>query len=283
MRWLIEPGLFASHEVRLALAAGVVVALVSSAVGVLVVMRGQSFAGHALTDVSAAGGSGATVVGVSPLAGFVGLSVVAAVAMDLIGLRRVKGRDVATGVVLGAALGLTALFLHFDTTLSASTGVTQQVLFGSIFTVSAATVAAAASAGAAVLVGLALLYRPLVLSSLDEDLARTKGVASRLVGAGFLVAMAVAVGLASLAVGSILATALLVGPAATATRRSSSLLRAFLWAAALSVGSTATGVVLSYDSAAWLPGSEGLPVSFFIVAIIFVSYLASGVGRVESR
>ena len=55
--------------------------------------------------------------------------------MDLVGVQRLRGRDVATGIVLGAATGLAALFLYLDTTSSATTGATQQILFGSIFTV----------------------------------------------------------------------------------------------------------------------------------------------------
>ncbi|HYY19041.1 MAG TPA: metal ABC transporter permease, partial [Streptosporangiaceae bacterium] len=91
--WMVEPGFFSSEPVRTAAALGGVVAVVSAVVGVFTVMRGQSFGGHALGDVAAAGGSGALLVGLSPLAGFVGLSIVGAGVMDLIGVRRVPGRD----------------------------------------------------------------------------------------------------------------------------------------------------------------------------------------------
>ena len=69
---VFEPGFFASPQVHVAATIGGVVAVVSAVVGVFTVMRGQSFAGHALGDVSAAGGSGALLIGLSPLAGFVG-------------------------------------------------------------------------------------------------------------------------------------------------------------------------------------------------------------------
>jgi len=65
--WLIEPGLFANHSVDNALAVGAVVAVVSAVVGIFTVLRGQSFAGHALTDVATAGGAGAFLAGVAPL------------------------------------------------------------------------------------------------------------------------------------------------------------------------------------------------------------------------
>ena len=129
-------------------------------VGVFTVMRGQSFAGHALTDVSAAGGSGALLIGLSPLAGFVGLGVVGAGVMDMIGVQRLRGRDLATGIVLGAAIGLAALFLYLDTTTGATTGATQQILFGSIFTTTRGTIPIVAVLGAVALAAIAAIYRP---------------------------------------------------------------------------------------------------------------------------
>ena len=86
------------------------------AVGVFTVIRGQSFAGEALGDIGAAGGSSAYLVGVAPLWGFVGISVAAAGVMELIGIQRARGRDLATGIVLGAGFGLAALFLYLGTT-----------------------------------------------------------------------------------------------------------------------------------------------------------------------
>src|SRR6516164_9976746 len=130
---VFEPGFFTSPQVHVAVSIGAVVAVVSAVTGVFTVMRGQSFAGHALGDVSAAGGSGALLIGLTPVTGFVGLGIVGAGVMDMIGVRRVRGRDLATGIVLGSAIGLSALFLHLTTTTSATTGAVQQVLSGSIF------------------------------------------------------------------------------------------------------------------------------------------------------
>ena len=96
--WVIEPGFFASPPVHVALVIGGVVAVVSAVTGVFTVMRGQSFGGHALGDVSAAGGSGALLIGFSPVAGFVGLGIVGAGVMDLIGVQRLRSRDLATEI-----------------------------------------------------------------------------------------------------------------------------------------------------------------------------------------
>ena len=111
----------------------------SAVVGTFTVLRGQSFAGHSLADIGSAGGSAAFLVGVNPLYGFIAMNVVSAGVMELIGIRRPRGRDLSTGIVLGAALGLAALFLYLDTTSTSTTGATANVLFGSIFTLSTAT------------------------------------------------------------------------------------------------------------------------------------------------
>ena len=111
-----------------------IVAVVSGVVGVFTVIRGQSFAGHALADIGTAGGSAAFLVGVSTLYGFVALNVVGGGGDGADRHPRPRGRDLATGIVLGAALGLAALFLYEDTVTSSTTGATVNVLFGSVFT-----------------------------------------------------------------------------------------------------------------------------------------------------
>ncbi|HLI00137.1 MAG TPA: metal ABC transporter permease [Acidimicrobiales bacterium] len=276
MHWIIEPGFFGSQPVQLALGIGAAVAVVSAIVGVFTVVRGQSFAGHALTDVATAGGSAAFLLGLSPVIGFVGISLIGSASMDAIGVQRVRGRDLATGIVLGAATGLAALLLYLDTTSTATTGAAQQVLFGSVFTATPSTIPIVAGFGAAALGLLALLYRPLLLASADPELAAARGVPVRLVGIGFLLALAVAVGLSSLVIGTILSTALLIGPAAAALRLTRSLGAAIGLAVAIGVAATWIGVLLAYDSVSWSADRQGLPVSFFIVAVTFVVYLLSG-------
>ena len=197
---------------------GSVTAVVSAVVGVFTVIRSQSFAGHALTDVATTGGSAAYYLGLAPLTGFIGGGLLGAGAMEVAGVQRVRSRDLATGIVLGAATGIAALFLYLDSTTSATTGATQQILFGSIFTVEPSTIPVTSGLGAVTVVGLAAIRRPLLLGSLSPDLATARGVRTRWVGLAFMVSMAVAVGLSSIAIGSILSTALLIGPAATALR-----------------------------------------------------------------
>jgi zinc/manganese transport system permease protein len=283
VRYVFEPGFFSSSPVHIAVVVGAISALVSGIVGVFTVMRGQSFAGHALTDVATTGGSGAFFFNFSPLVGFLGAGVLGAGAMDLIGVERLRGRDIATGIVLGFATGLAALFLYLDATKNATTGVSQQILFGSIFTLESSTIPLVVVMSVITLGVLFVIYRPLLLSSISSDLAAARGIRVRLVGVLFMVTLAIAVGLSSIAIGSVLSTALLIGPAATALRVTRNLRAALVVASVLGVGATWLGVVLAYDSFYWFPSSQGLPVSFFIVALIFVGYLASGLPALRRR
>ena len=145
MHYVFEPGFFASGPVHVALAVGTVVAITSAVVGVFTVTRGQSFAGHSLADIATTGGSGAFLVGVNQFWGYLAFGAGAAAFMEMIGIQRRRGRDVATGVVLGAALGLAALFLYLGTQYSTTTGASFTILFGSIFVLTPSTVPAPAA------------------------------------------------------------------------------------------------------------------------------------------
>jgi zinc/manganese transport system permease protein len=272
VHWLLEPGLFTNDSVRTAFLLGAMVSLVSAVVGVFTVLRSQSFAGHALTDVAMAGGAGASLAGVAPLLGFLGGGVLGAGAMDAIGVQRVRGRDIATGVVLGAATGLAALFLFLVASSSAATGSTQLILFGSVFTVETSTLPYVAGLSALVLTALVFIRRPLLLSSLNSELAAVRGVRLRWVGGAFMIMLAVSVGLSSIVIGSILSTALLIGPPASALKMSSHVTKAVSIAVGLGVAATWLGIVFAYDSYYWLPAHRGLPVSFFVVFVVVIEF-----------
>ena len=279
MHYLFEPGLLASGPVRTALLIGAVVAVTSGVIGVFTVIRGQSFAGHSLADVATTGGSGAFLIGLNQFWGFLAAGVVAAGLMEAIGVQRRRGRDVATGVVLGAALGGAALFLYLGTQQTSTTGASFTILFGSIFVVSGDTVPVLIVSGVIAILTVVVLARVLLLTSLSPDVAKARGVHVRLIGAAYLIALAISVSLSAVAIGAILSTALLIGPAATALRVSKSPAKAMAVAAASGLAATWIGIVLAYDSFYWPPHGHGWPVSFFVVVLVLAGYLLSYVRR----
>jgi zinc/manganese transport system permease protein len=280
---VFQTGFFTSAPVHTALIIGAVVAIVAGPLGLFTVMRGQSFAGEALGDIGTTGGSAAFLVGVGPLWGFLIVGVVAAAAMELIGIQRARGRDLATGIVLGASLGLAALFLYFDTTVHNTTGAAVTILFGSLFAVSTSTIPLVLTLAAVVLGVLSVIHRPLLLSTINPDLAAARGIPVRIVGASYLLALAVSVALCAITIGSLLSTALLIGPAAAALRVTKRPGVAAVLASLLGVVAIFIGIVLAYDSFDWPPHGHGWPVSFFITCMVFVLYLCSGVPAWHER
>src|ERR1700738_4393750 len=145
------PTMFEYEFMLNAFAASGIVAVLAGVVGYFLVLRGQTFAGHALSHVGFTGATGAVLVGVSPLWGMVGFTLAAGIGMGALG-EKLAGRDVAIGVILSLSLGFGLLFLHFFTAYATQL---TALLFGNVLGVNAATLAALAGIGAVSLIALA--------------------------------------------------------------------------------------------------------------------------------
>jgi zinc/manganese transport system permease protein len=252
---------------RHAFAAGALVAVVGGAVGFFLVLRSLAFAGHALSHVGFAGATGAVLVGANPLWGLLGFTLVAAVAMGMLG-DRLRGRDVAVGIVLSLALGLGVLFLYLYT--SHATQATS-ILFGNVLGVDGDTLLALAVLSVVCLGALAAISRPLLFATLSPELAEAKGVSLRLVSVLYLCVVAIAVAEAAQIVGVLLVFVLMVAPAATALRLTSRVGSGVASAIALAIGETWIGVALAYVTD-W-------PTTFWIVMTSCLVYVASTLKR----
>ena len=157
---------------RTAFAAAGVVAVVSGAVGYFLVLRGQTFAGHALAHVGFTGATGAILVGFSPLWGLVALTVLGGAGMGLLG-SRLQERDVAIGIVLAVSLGFGLLFLHFFTAYATQA---TALLFGNVLGVDIPTLWTLLGLGVLSLALLAAISRPLLFATLQPELAEARGV-----------------------------------------------------------------------------------------------------------
>ena len=252
--------LFDYDFMRTAFVAGGLVALVAGAVGFFLVLRGLAFAGHALSHVGFAGATGAMLVGASPLWGLVALTLVAAVAMGLLG-ERLRGRDVAVGIILSLSLGLGVLFLYL---YHRGAGQATAILFGNILAVDVGTAWALGGLTVVSLGALAFISRPLLFATLAPELAEAKGVSLRRVAVLFLAIVALAVAEAAQVVGVLLVFALMVAPAATALRLTSRVGWGVGLAVLLALAETWLGVVLAFLTD-W-------PTTFWIVSLSCAAY-----------
>ncbi len=245
---------------RTAFAAATIVALVAGPIGYFLVLRGQTFAGHALAHVGFTGATGAILIGLSPLAGLIFLTVVAGIAMGFLG-ERLAQRDVAIGIVLALALGLGLLFLHFFTAFATQA---TALLFGNVLAVDVTTVWTLLILGVLTLATLAVISRPLLFISVQPELAVAKGVPARALSIAFLAIVALATAECAQIVGVLLVFALMVGPAATAQRLTKNVTSGVAFAAALALADAWLGLTLAFYTD-W-------PTSFWISALSAASY-----------
>jgi zinc/manganese transport system permease protein len=246
---------------RNAFVAAGIVAVVSGLVGYFLVLRAQTFAGHALSHVGFAGATGAVLIGVSPLWGLVALTLVAGIGIGLLG-ERLHQRDVAIGIVLAMSLGLGLLFLHFFTAYATQA---TALLFGNILGVDEATVWALAALSLVAMAALAAISRPLLFASLQPELAEAKGVSLRLTSVLFLAIVALAVAECAQIVGVLLVFALMVGPAASAQQFTTSFWHGVALSVLLALSEAWFGLTLAFYTD-W-------PTSFWITALSGGIYL----------
>jgi zinc/manganese transport system permease protein len=242
--------------------AGTIVAIVAGAIGYFVVLRGSAFAAHALSHIGFAGATGAVVLALSPIVGLLAFTIGAGVAIGALG-SRLRGRDVTIGIVLAWALGLGVLFISLYRGYATEA---YALLFGQILGISSSDVIATLAAGLITMVALVVVYRPLLFSSVDEDLASAKGVPVTALSIGFMAILAVAVSEAVQVVGVLLIFALIVTPAAIAVRFSSRPPVAIMLGIFLALAFTWLGLAISFYSPH--------PVSFFITSLAFGTYMA---------
>jgi zinc/manganese transport system permease protein len=256
---------------RNAFAAAGIAAVVSGLVGYFLVLRGQTFAGHALSHVGFAGATGAVLIGVAPIWGLVAFTVAAGMTMGVLG-ERLSGRDVAIGVVLALALGFGLLFLHYYTAFAAQA---TALLFGNVLAVDHDMIWTLLGLAAVTLVGLALIMRPLVFASLQPELAEAKGVPLRLISIAFLTVVALAVSQSVQIVGILLVFSLMVGPPATAQQLVTGLWSGLMLSAGLAVAEAWLGIAVAYYTD-W-------PVSFCIAVLSALGYFLSRTGWLAGR
>src|SRR5438445_7121822 len=211
--------------------AGTIVALSAGVIGYFVVLRGLSFAAHALSHIGFAGATGAVVLGATPIVGLLVFTMSAGAVMGALG-QRLRGRDVTIGLVMAWSLGLGLLFTYL---YQGSANLAIGILFGQIFGITTRDIAVTFVAGSVTILLVVAVYRPLLFATLDEEVAEAKGVPVRGLSIAFMVILAVAVSEAVQVVGVLLIFALIVAPAAIAERFTTRPSRGLLLSAELAV------------------------------------------------
>ena len=248
--------------VQHALIAATLVAVTTGLIGPFVIIRDLAFAVHGTAELAFTGAAAGLVAANNPVLGALLGSLVVATAIGLLGHRE-RERNSAIGVILafGIAVGVYLLSLYRGFATAAT-----NILFGQIFGVSPSQITLLTAIAIGVLIAMVLLYRPLLFSSVDPELAQARGVPTRLVGLLFVYLLALTVTEAAQIVGTLLVLSLAITPAAAASRLSAR-----------------TPVVIAFSTAFALIAADGglllsllrsdIKASVFISAISFVLYL----------
>lgn len=253
------------HFMLNALAAGSAVAVMAGVVGWLMVLRGETFAGHTLSMMAFPGASAATLAGVPAAWGYFAFCGAGALAIERLsgGERRSLGdRSAGIGTVQAAALAAGFLFVSL---YGGVLGDLESLLFGNLLAVSDGQVLTQTAVAVTALVLLSALARPLLFASVDADVARARGVPVRALSRAFLVILGLAVAATSQITGPLLVFALLVMPAATAQAITASPLLGLVLSVVVGLAVVWLGLGLSYFSV--------YPAGFFIATIAFAIYV----------
>jgi zinc/manganese transport system permease protein len=241
--------------------AGLILGVVGGLIGVLVMTRDLAFAVHGVSELSFAGASAALLLGVNVVTGSIVGSLLAAVVIGLLG-SRARDRNSIIGVLMPFGLGLGILFLAlYDGRASNKFG----LLTGQIVSIDNPQLGLLMVVSIVVLIGLAIIWRPLFFASVDEDVATARGVPVRTLSIAFMVLLALAVAVAIQIIGALLVLSLLVTPAAAAMRVTSSPLKVTILSVSFAVTSVVGGILLA------LGGS--IPISPYVTTISFLIYL----------
>jgi zinc/manganese transport system permease protein len=250
--------MFSSFMVNTWIAA-TMVAVIAGVVGFFVVLRGSAFAAHAIPHGSFGGAAGAVLLGVNTI---LGLGVFAVGGALGIGWLSRRGRhDVATALALVLMLGLGSLFLSFSVEYA---GAVYSLLFGEVLGVPSDDLLPMAGLGLACILAIAVLYRPLLLTSITPEVAEARGVRPGRIETGFLLVVALASTMTVPVVGVLLMFSLMIGPAATARSFTHSPLGAIVLSVAIALAIVWFGIAIAYVT--------NYPVGFFVGTLGAVSY-----------
>jgi zinc/manganese transport system permease protein len=246
---------------RNSIIAGAVLGLVGGLIGVFVMARDMAFAVHGISELSFAGAAAGLLFGIGVVEGSIIGSLVAAILIGVLGAKA-KDRNSIIAVLMPFGLGLGILFLTLYPGRAANKF---GLLTGQIVAVDNPRLNSLIAISLVVVIGLLLVWRPLVFASVDSDVASARGVPVRWLSLYFMILLGLAVAVSVQVVGSLLVLAILVTPAAAALRISRSPTLVPLLSILFAVVSLVGGIMLA------LGGS--IPISPYVTTISFLIYV----------
>ena len=243
-----------------------VIAVVAGCVGFFVVLRGATFAAHALPLGTFPGAAAADLLGVNALWGLFVFAALGVIGIAQLGRR--QRNDVATALTLIALLGFGTLCLSLSGHYAQGV---YGLLFGQVIGVSSTDIPPVLAASGLVVAVIGLCFRPLLLSSVSADLGAAGGISAARMDLLFLAVLALATAMALPVVGALLVFSLMVGPASAARAFTSRPIAAMALSVGIALATVWAAIALSYLS--------NWPIGFFVGTFAALSYAVAQAWR----
>jgi zinc/manganese transport system permease protein len=243
-----------------------VVAVIAGVTGFFAVLRGSTFAAHAIPNGAFAGAAGASLLSINVIWGLAVFSIGGALGIGALG--RKARHDVVTALALVLMLSLGALFVSLSTEYAQEA---YSLLFGEVFGVSSTEVLPIVGLGVASVVLIGVAFRPLMLTSALPEVAEARGVSTRKAELYFLVVMALAASMTIPVVGALLMFSLMIGPAAAARTVTPRPGVAMALSVAIALVTVWLSIVLSYHT--------NWPLGFFVGIAGAVFYIIAQLSK----
>ena len=237
--------------------------------GVFVVLRGMSYIGHGLSHAVFGGAAASAVMSINFFAGAGIWGIISGVLIGRIARRKIIGADAAIGIVTTASFaGGIALLNRYGQARKSI----EAVLFGSVLGVSWVDIAAILAVSLAVGAVVLFAYRAFLFATFDPQVATVSGERVAAIEVILMVMLSVTILVTMRVIGTLLISALLVIPAATARMITNSFSRMLMLSPLVGAVCCLVGMNLSYH----LDTSAGATIILVAAAVFTATYLLAG-------
>ncbi len=221
---------------------GILIAIITPCIGVIVVLKRLSMIGDSLSHTSLAGVAAGLAFGINPILGAITFSIVSAFGIEKIRKSFPKYAEIAIAVIMSTGIGLAGIFSGFVK----NSANFNSFLFGSIVAISNFELTTVIVLSIVVLTSVILLYKELFYITFDEESARLAGIPIGAINFIFTLLTAVTISISARTVGTLVISSLMVLPVASAMQIANSYKQTVIYSIVFGVFFTVAGLFISY-------------------------------------
>ncbi len=267
-----------ANELSLALAAGLGIVMATSPFGCVIVWRRMAFFGEMIAHTALLGIGLGLIAGIEPI---IGIILTCMIAVLLISWTSYLPADTMLGVIshITLAFGLLLLATQANGEHEGTHDHTQDVLFGNILDLTWLDIAVIYGVNIAALIGLALIWRPLLLLIVSRQIAQAENISAQKINLAFMLLLTLVVAVGMQITGAFLIIALTIIPAATAR----GLAQTPTQMVTLALISGALSTILGLSASFMFSSPPGATIITIAAALFALSLLAQTLSNIRPR